>query len=134
MAWKFTHDDHVYDEEDVTLEQWGRIRLLTARLAAPDADKPPPPKMWQLVNPAFDSFDATAIFAVLIGDQQGLASDAAVKLAGQFTIRDLTAKFHASDEDSTPTEYENGLPKEEGDPTTSGSSGAPSDTGGPPTS
>jgi hypothetical protein len=99
MAWKFTHDGHVYKEGDVTVDQWGDI----CDLAGAD---------WTVINPLRSPRYAKAIFSVVVSGHTGQDREAAAKTIGAMTTDQFLALFTDNDEgDDLPREFEDGIPQ-----------------------
>lgn len=120
MDWTFTFDGHVFRKGDVTVKQYADIQ------DALDG------KSWLLVNPILSAQDARQVFRVVVGDHsENLDRDGALAVIDVMTADEFAELFKVDEDDGLPTQYTNGIPPQGGDPMTSGSSGAPDDSGGP---
>lgn len=116
MGWKLTAGDTSFTDGDPSIDQWGRIERLTG-------------ESWLAVNPIRFMHHAAAVYAVLTGSD---IPSGKVDIVGAKVVIGDRIWFEVYDDgDELPDEYENGIPPEGGDPTTSGSSGAPDDSDGP---
>lgn len=86
---------------------------------------------WIYLRPVADAGHALALLTVL-NQRRGLTLDEARLKAGRMTIRQLLAMTEYVEED-LPSEYVDGIPKAEGGPSTSGSSGPVDGSTGPRT-
>jgi hypothetical protein len=97
VAWKFTHDGHVYKEGDVTVDQWVEI------CERAEAD-------WTVINPLRAPQYAKAIFTVLVSDHSGQDREVSGKAIGEMTTDQFLRLFTEGDED-LPEEFQDGIPQ-----------------------
>lgn len=116
-AWQFQWDGHTYSEWDVVVSQWAQFE---ADLSVP----------YFAINPQARITHARVVVPILVAAQTGTPRDEVLAKFDAMTTRDILAMFTEA-EDDLPVEYADGLPLTGGEPSTSGSSGAPDDSAGP---
>jgi hypothetical protein len=84
---------------------------------------------WVRFNPFLSSKHARAALIAFLA--RSIGRDEATRKVGALSIKEAIDCFEVVAEDDLPDVYENGLPKAEGEPATTGSSGAPNDSDGP---
>lgn len=119
MGWQIAWEGEAVAEGDLTLDEIDTICDL-ANIA------------WVELHPLRRPKHLRAIVAVLKARSGANARDVFNEL-GSMKGGDALARINETPDD-LPTMYENGLPKAGDGPATTGSSGAPSSTAGPPTS
>lgn len=87
-------------------------------------------KSWMLINPFQSAEDCKAIMVAFLARE--MSPDVAEAKIDAMSLREVLDSVDVV-KDDLPDVYVDGLPKAEGEASTSGSSGEPADSDGPPT-
>lgn len=109
MPFEITIDGHAYRTDDLTIEE--------AVALEDECDK-----TWLELNPLRSAKEFRATAALFL--RRTRAPEVAAKEAAAMSVKVAQESMRWVDDD-LPTEFENGIPKEEGGPSTTTSSGSP---------
>lgn len=117
MPFQVSFGDRTWRTDDLTLDEAIGIEKAVGR-------------SWMQINPFQSAQDCKAIIvAFLTREMDGPAAEAKV---GALSLREVLESVDLV-RDDLPDLYQDGLPKAEGGPSTTGSSGEPDGSDGPPT-
>ena len=117
MPFEVSFGDQKWRTDDLTLDEAIAIEKVTGR-------------SWMQINPFASAEDCKAIIVAFLGRE--MDEQAAAAKVGALSLGEVLDSINVV-KDDLPSEYADGLPKEEGGPSTGGSSGEPDDSGGRPT-
>lgn len=117
MPFEVSIGDRQWRTDDLTLDEAIGIEKTTGR-------------SWMQINPFQSAEDCKAIMVAFLSREMDGAT-AATKV-GTLSLKEVLDSV-AVVKDDLPDQYVDGLPKEEGGPSTTGSSGELDGSGGPPT-
>lgn len=117
MPFEVSVGDQTWRTDDLTLDEAIRIEKATGR-------------SWMQINPFVSAEDCKAIMvAFLAREMDAVVAETKV---GTLSLREVLDSVDLV-KDDLPDEYVDGLPKVEGGPSTTGLSGEPDGSDGPPT-